>query len=53
VLGFVVDLVQPDRLLHGHFHIPYQAQRGRTHVIGLGMDGSQDNLMVVDLEAWK
>jgi hypothetical protein len=52
VLGFVVDLVQPDRLLHGHFHIPYEARRGPTHVIGLDMDGSEHNLLVVDLEAW-
>jgi predicted phosphodiesterase len=52
VLGFVVDHVQPDRLLHGHFHKRYDSQRGRTLVTGLDMDGTDGNTLIVDLEAW-
>lgn len=50
-LGFVVDKLVPHRLLHGHFHIAYDARRGPTAVSGLGTDGAYDNIRTLNLRS--
>jgi Icc-related predicted phosphoesterase len=50
-LGRVVDELTPHRLLHGHFHIAYDARRGITAVSGLGTDGAYDNVRTLNLRS--
>lgn len=40
LLSEVVDRVQPDLLIHGHYHYPYSDTRGDTRVIGLDCNGA-------------
>lgn len=57
VLGDVVDVVCPDFLFHGHYHVRYVDERPRpdggvTHVIGLADDGAalSDNFAVISFK---
>jgi predicted phosphodiesterase len=49
MLQAVVDEVQPDLLVHGHFHERFEQQVGSLHVVGLDRDLStlRDNLYIV------
>lgn len=44
ILQAVVDQVQPELLVHGHFHQRYEQQVGGLHIVGLDMNGSAPNL---------
>lgn len=50
LLQSVVDEVQPDLLVHGHFHVRFSQQVGGMHVVGLDMNQSAlyKNLYLVD-----
>lgn len=54
LLSTVVDVVDPEFLLHGHFHSFHKTMRSNgTMVIGLGTDGEARNTMVWDLQDWR
>lgn len=51
----VVDLVNPEYLIHGHYHLKYQhiLDNNYTNVVGLCCDGSgRESFVVVDLSTW-
>ncbi|MFZ2238020.1 MAG: hypothetical protein WAV90_00595 [Gordonia amarae] len=54
-VGNVVDAVGPGLLMHGHYHVRYRTQRGRTEVIGLADNTARlvDNIMVMDVVGLK
>jgi hypothetical protein len=56
LVGTVVDATRPGVLLHGHYHIRYDAVRelaggGQTAIVGLAGDSSstRDNTLLLDL----
>lgn len=51
----VVDAVQPQLLVHGHYHHRYDDQLGDTRIIGLDCDGTSrfDNLILLDTKTLK
>lgn len=53
VLADVVKAVNPERLVHGHFHVGYNSTFRNTQVIGLASNGMEANTMVVDLHEWR
>ena len=38
VLGRIVDATSPKVLIHGHYHVGYEASRGGCRVVGLEPD---------------
>lgn len=50
-VGNVVRALEPELLMHGHYHVRYSDRLGATSVIGLADDSTslRDNLMVLDL----
>jgi hypothetical protein len=56
LVGTVVDATRPGVLLHGHYHVRYDAIRalpggGQTAIVGLAGDSSstRDNTLLLDL----
>lgn len=49
-LQTVVDRVQPELLIHGHYHrvVRQETARGRRRILGLDMDGLDGNFTVLD-----
>lgn len=52
----VVDAVQPELLIHGHYHMKYgqPLDNDKTYVVGLCCDGSgKESYVIIDLDNYK
>jgi Calcineurin-like phosphoesterase len=45
----VMNAVQPQRLIHGHYHIRYDAEFNNTAVTGLGCNGNADSILIEEV----
>ena len=49
MLAQVVEETRPKLVVHGHHHFRYGVERGGVEVVGLGCDGTDDAVAVLDL----
>lgn len=53
VLQDITDKVRPELLIFGHYHRVVRQTMGRTRVLGLDMDGSAGNFILLDTRSLK